>query len=155
MQVAHQAVSRHLKDRRVGIFIDRHDDPRILDARQMLDRAGDAKRDIQLGSDVASNANRSVGQGAAFAAGASKAVARTVSTRRSPSTLIVANMLPALMGRRYEIEPSVSSIASTSVTIGASSSAAARGKTSLLNVEEVPRRVFAPCFRAASAITVA
>src|SRR2546427_4872042 len=43
--------------------------------------------------------------------------------------------LPALMGRRYKTEPSISSIASTSVTIGASSSAAARGKTSLLNVE--------------------
>ena len=51
MQVTHQAVSRHLKNRGVGIFVDRDDDPRILDARQMLDRAGDAKRDVQLGRD--------------------------------------------------------------------------------------------------------
>src|SRR5712691_6403940 len=40
IQVAHQAVSRHLKDRRFGVFVDRDDDARILDAGQMLDRAG-------------------------------------------------------------------------------------------------------------------
>ena len=46
-------------------------------------------------------------------------------------------------------------IATTSVTIGASSNAAARGKISLLNVEDVPRMFFAPDFRTAPAITVA
>ena len=51
MQVAHQAVGCHLKDRRVGVFVDRDDDPRILDAGQVLNRAGDSKRDVQLGRD--------------------------------------------------------------------------------------------------------
>jgi len=52
-----------------------------------------------LGSEPTSKSKRAIGQGAAFAVGGSKAVARTVSTRRSPSTLTTANMLPALMGR--------------------------------------------------------
>src|SRR5438034_176572 len=51
MQIAHQAISRNLEDRRVGVFVDRDDNPGILYARQMLDRAGDAKRDVQLGRD--------------------------------------------------------------------------------------------------------
>src|SRR4030095_7059569 len=50
IQVAHQSVSRHLKDWRVGIFVNRDDDPRILDAGQMLNRAGNSKRDVHLGS---------------------------------------------------------------------------------------------------------
>jgi len=50
---------------------------------------------MPLGSEAGSKSKRLIGQGAAFAAGASKAVARTVSTRRSPSTLTMANMLPA------------------------------------------------------------
>ena len=41
MQVADQAVGRHLEDRRLGILVDRDDDPRIFDACQMLDGAGD------------------------------------------------------------------------------------------------------------------
>src|SRR5215813_9860178 len=51
IQVAYQGVSRHLKDRRVGVFVNRDDDPRILDAGQVLNRAGDSKRDVQLGRD--------------------------------------------------------------------------------------------------------
>src|SRR5690606_25013690 len=53
-QVADQAVVGHLEDRRVRILVDRHDHLRILHARQVLDRARHAHRDVQLrGDDLA------------------------------------------------------------------------------------------------------
>lgn len=40
MQVADQTVGRHLENWRIGIFVDRDNDPRILDPREVLDRTG-------------------------------------------------------------------------------------------------------------------
>src|SRR5690606_20721763 len=53
-QVADQADVGHLEDRRVRILVDRHDRAGVLDAGQVLDRAADADRDVQLrGDDLA------------------------------------------------------------------------------------------------------
>src|SRR5882672_8250712 len=49
IQIRHQAVIGDLEDRRVLILVDGDDYLGILHAGEMLDRAGDADRDIQLG----------------------------------------------------------------------------------------------------------
>src|SRR5690606_2363428 len=48
-QVAHQPDVRDLEDRRVRVLVDRDDRAGVLDAGQVLDRAADADRDVQLG----------------------------------------------------------------------------------------------------------
>ena len=40
-QIADQADVSHFKDRRFGVFIDRHNRARIFDASEMLNSAGD------------------------------------------------------------------------------------------------------------------
>ena len=50
-EVADQAEVGDLEDRRFGILVDRDDRARILDARQVLDRAGNSDRDVQLRRD--------------------------------------------------------------------------------------------------------
>jgi hypothetical protein len=50
-QIADDAVVGHFEDRRVAILVDRDDRARSLHADQMLNRAGDAERHIQLGRD--------------------------------------------------------------------------------------------------------
>src|SRR5690606_26109002 len=50
-QVAHQADVGDLVDRRVRILVERHERAGVLDAGQVLDRAGDAHRQVQLGGD--------------------------------------------------------------------------------------------------------
>src|SRR5437763_9656378 len=50
-QVADDAVVGDLEDRRVGILVDGDDRARALHADEMLDRAGDAEREIQLRRD--------------------------------------------------------------------------------------------------------
>ena len=50
-QVADQADVGDLEDRRVLVLVDRDDDLRILHAREVLDRAGNADRDIDFGRD--------------------------------------------------------------------------------------------------------
>src|SRR5580658_9239854 len=50
-QIADQADVRDLENRRLAVLVDRDDRTRILDAGQVLDRAGDAQRHIQLRSD--------------------------------------------------------------------------------------------------------
>src|SRR5436853_5778312 len=53
-QVADQADVGDLEDRGVLVLVDRDDGLRILHAREMLDRAGDADRDIDFrGDDLA------------------------------------------------------------------------------------------------------
>ena len=47
-EVADQAKVGDLEDRRLGVLVDGDDGARILDAGQMLDRAGYANRDIEL-----------------------------------------------------------------------------------------------------------
>src|SRR6516162_6215987 len=49
MQVTYQPIGCDLKNGRVGVLVNRDDDPRILDTGQVLNRAGDSKRDVQLG----------------------------------------------------------------------------------------------------------
>ena len=50
-QITDNAVIRDLENRRVWIFIDRHDDFGILHARLVLNRAGNTHRDVQLRRD--------------------------------------------------------------------------------------------------------
>jgi hypothetical protein len=50
-QVAHQAEIGRLEDRRIAVLVDRHDAAGVLDARHVLDRAGDADREIQVRRD--------------------------------------------------------------------------------------------------------
>jgi hypothetical protein len=50
-QVTHKADIRNLEYRRVFVLVDRDDDLGILHAGQMLNRAGDADRDIYFWSD--------------------------------------------------------------------------------------------------------
>ena len=57
-QVTDKADIRHLEYRCVFVFVDRDDDLGVFHARQMLDRAGDADRDIYFwGYDLAGLAN--------------------------------------------------------------------------------------------------
>src|SRR5246127_6027170 len=48
-QVAHHAVVGDFEDGRLFILVDRDDGLRGLHARAVLDRAGDAQRDVELG----------------------------------------------------------------------------------------------------------
>src|SRR6185312_16071445 len=50
-EIADDAVIGDLEDRRFFVLVDRDDDFRILHAGQMLDRAGNADRDIEVGGD--------------------------------------------------------------------------------------------------------
>src|SRR4030095_9855110 len=50
-QVADEAEIGDLEDRRFAVLVDRHDRAGVLDAGQMLDRAGDADSDVQFGRD--------------------------------------------------------------------------------------------------------
>ena len=50
-QIADQAVIGDLEDRRLLVLVDGDDDLRILHAGEMLDRARDADRDVELGRD--------------------------------------------------------------------------------------------------------
>src|SRR5690606_2565875 len=53
-QVAHQANVGDLEDRRLRVLVDRHDRAGVLDARQVLDSAGNADGQVQLrGDDLA------------------------------------------------------------------------------------------------------
>lgn len=47
-QIPHQANIRNLEDRRIAVLVDRHDGTGVLDAGQMLDRAGNTDGDIKL-----------------------------------------------------------------------------------------------------------
>ncbi len=47
-QIRYQTVIGHLEDRRFFVLVDRNDHLGVLHARQMLDRAGDTDRDVQL-----------------------------------------------------------------------------------------------------------
>src|SRR3984885_3567953 len=49
IQIRDQAVIGNLEDRRFLVLVDRHDDLGILHAGEMLDRAGNADRDIKFG----------------------------------------------------------------------------------------------------------
>src|SRR5215212_3560817 len=48
-QISDNAVVRDIEDGCLGIFVNRHDRPRVLHANQVLNRAGDSKRDVKLG----------------------------------------------------------------------------------------------------------
>src|SRR5262245_35422862 len=48
-EVRDQADIGDLEDRRLLVLVDGHDDLRVLHSGQMLDRAGDADGDIELG----------------------------------------------------------------------------------------------------------
>src|ERR1700678_4215927 len=48
IQIRHQAIIGDLEDRRVLILVDRDDDLGVLHAGEMLDRAGNTDRDIEL-----------------------------------------------------------------------------------------------------------
>ena len=50
-QVANQTIVGNLKDRRLGILVDRDDQARILHAGDVLDRSREADRDIEFGRD--------------------------------------------------------------------------------------------------------
>src|SRR5262245_25983149 len=50
-QVSDDPVVRDLENRRVGVLVDRHDGVRAFHADQMLNRARDAERDIELRRD--------------------------------------------------------------------------------------------------------
>src|SRR6516225_1964773 len=50
-QITDEAEIGHLEDRRFAVLVDRDDRARILDTGEMLDRAGDADRDVQLWRD--------------------------------------------------------------------------------------------------------
>src|SRR5665213_1465577 len=53
-QVPDQAVVRHLENGRLGVLVDGDDGAGVLDAGEMLNRTGNADRDIQLrGDDLA------------------------------------------------------------------------------------------------------
>src|SRR5258707_894243 len=49
IQIRDQAIIGNLEDRRVLVLVDRDDDLRIFHAGEVLDRAGNADRDIKLG----------------------------------------------------------------------------------------------------------
>src|ERR1700679_1341041 len=49
VEISDEAVIGDLEDRRLLVLVDRDNDLRILHPRQMLDRSGDADRDIELG----------------------------------------------------------------------------------------------------------
>lgn len=51
-QISHEPHIRDLKDRCVGVLVDRRDDLAVLHAREMLDRAGNARAQIELRCDV-------------------------------------------------------------------------------------------------------
>src|SRR3989304_6106342 len=48
-QIAHDAVIGHLEDRRFLVLVDGDDHPAVLHPGQVLDGAGDADRDVELG----------------------------------------------------------------------------------------------------------
>src|SRR6185437_10375495 len=48
VQIAHHAEIRELEDRRVRVLVDRQDVLRVLHPDLVLDRAGDARREVQL-----------------------------------------------------------------------------------------------------------
>ena len=50
-QIAHQAHVGDFEDRRFAVLVDGHDGARVLDAGQMLNRAGDADGDVDVGRD--------------------------------------------------------------------------------------------------------
>ena len=50
-QIGHEADVRDLEDRRLRVLVDRDDRARVLDARDVLDRAGDADGDVELRRD--------------------------------------------------------------------------------------------------------
>src|SRR5512147_2522042 len=51
MDVADDTVGRDVENGRIGVLVDGNDNFRRLHARDMLDRAGDAAGDVQLGTD--------------------------------------------------------------------------------------------------------
>src|SRR5262245_38081953 len=48
-EVAHYTVVGHLEDRRFLVLVDRHDGLAVLHAGKMLDGAGDADRNVEVG----------------------------------------------------------------------------------------------------------
>src|ERR1700754_1104393 len=48
-EIAHDAVVGNLEDRRFLVLVDRHDRLAVLHAGEMLDRAGDADGDVEVG----------------------------------------------------------------------------------------------------------
>src|SRR5258708_17435334 len=48
-QISHDAVVGHLEDRRFLVLVDRHDGLAVLHAGEMLDRAGDANGNVEVG----------------------------------------------------------------------------------------------------------
>ena len=50
-QVPNQPDIRDFEDRGLGVLVDRHDRAGVLDAGQVLDGAGDADGDVQVGGD--------------------------------------------------------------------------------------------------------
>src|SRR5919109_602878 len=50
-EVAHDAVVGDLEDRRFLVLVDRDDDAAVLHAGEVLDRARDAYRDVEIGRD--------------------------------------------------------------------------------------------------------
>ena len=50
-QILHQTEVGDLEDRRLAILVDGHDGTGVLDAGEVLGRAGDADRHVQLGRD--------------------------------------------------------------------------------------------------------
>src|SRR4029434_11024532 len=48
-QIAHDAVVGNLEDRRFLVLVDRNDGLAVLHAGEMLDRAGDADGDVEVG----------------------------------------------------------------------------------------------------------
>ena len=51
MHIADDAVGGNAEDGRIGVLVDRDDDVGRLHAGQVLDGAGDAARDVELGAD--------------------------------------------------------------------------------------------------------
>ena len=51
VNVAHEAIIGDVKNRRVGIAVDGHDGARVLHASQVLNRARNTQRDVQLRGD--------------------------------------------------------------------------------------------------------
>src|SRR5260370_27982759 len=50
-EIPHDAVVGDRENRRIGVLIYSDDNPRVLHSGQMLDCAGDAKRDVHIGRD--------------------------------------------------------------------------------------------------------
>ena len=95
-QIADDAVVGDFEDRRVGILVDRDDRPRALHADDVLDRAGDAEREVEL---RARRSGRSCRSGAPSAASRRRRSAATPRVRRrapSASCCATAMMLGAL-----------------------------------------------------------